>query len=123
VRTAWERFLSERPLAVIATVDPDGTPHAVPVEVVVHGGRVYNWSKRTAVRMRNIERTGHAAILAYKGNAFVLVRGPARLLHEDDALYGPITKMFLEKYDREEAFGNDTLVEITPENVIPRLDT
>jgi len=111
----WDAFLSERPLAVLATVGADGTPHAVPVEVVVRDGKVYAWAESDSVKVRNVARSGRAAMLGYKGNGGALVRGRARLLTADDGSYGPITRTFLEKYDREESYGNDTLVEITPE--------
>ncbi|MFN2613561.1 MAG: pyridoxamine 5'-phosphate oxidase family protein [Actinomycetota bacterium] len=114
-------FLAERPIGVMATVGADGMPHAVPCEVVVSDGLVYGWCERSAVRARNVERTARAALTAYKGNSFVLVRGPARLLDVHAAGYTDLTAMFLKKYDRIEAFGNDTLIEITPERVSARL--
>ena len=114
---SWEPFLSERPLAVVATAGPDGIPHAVPVEVVVDGGRVYVWCHATSVKARNAAREGRAALVAYKGRAFALVRGTARLLSADDDDYERITAAFLAKYAREETYGNDCLIEITPERV------
>ncbi|MGH2783713.1 MAG: pyridoxamine 5'-phosphate oxidase family protein [Actinomycetota bacterium] len=111
----WDAFLSERSLGVLATVGADGDAHAVPVEVLVRDGKVYVWSEGDSVKVRNVARSGRASMLAYKGNAGTLVRGPARLITADDAAYEPISRGFLLKYDREEIFGNDTLIEITPE--------
>jgi uncharacterized pyridoxamine 5'-phosphate oxidase family protein len=113
----WHEFLSERPLAVLATVERDGTPHAVPVEVVVYGGKVYAWCESDSVKVANVRRTGKAAILGYKGLAAALVRGPARVLTTENAHYSDITGEFLSKYNREETYGNDALVEITPDRV------
>lgn len=113
----WEAFLTDRPLGVIATVGPDGTPHAVPVEVFVRDGKVYAWCEGWSVKVRNARRTGRAALVAYKGRAGTLVRGPARLLTGADPAYESITREFLRKYEREETYGNDTLIEITPERV------
>ena len=84
---------------------------------MVEGGLVYSWCKSGSARLSNIERTGRAAIVAYKGHAFVMVRGAARLLGETDQPYALISQMFLDKYAREETYGNDTLVELTPEHV------
>lgn len=114
----WQGFLSARPIAVLATVGDDGTPHAVPVEVVVEDGRVYCWMHASSVKARNAARTGTAALVAYKGNTYALVRGPARLLNADDPAYARITGAFLAKYEREETYGNDALVEITPDKVV-----
>ena len=113
----WQSFLAERPLAVLATVGRDGLPHAVPVEVVVHDGKAYAWCESDSAKVANVRRTQKAAILGYKGMAAALVRGPARVLTSDDATYDEITRAFLTKYKREETFGNDVLVEVTPERV------
>jgi PPOX class probable F420-dependent enzyme len=116
----WQAFMSERPLGVLATVGADGTPHAVPVEVVVHGGKVYAWSQERSVKVQNVRRSGRAAMLVYRGNSHALVRGPARLLHAGDAGYDEITRAFLTKYEREETYGNDVLVEVSPDRVVTR---
>jgi F420H(2)-dependent biliverdin reductase len=113
----WEPFLSERPLAVLATVGKDGAPHAVPVEVVVYGGKVYAWSESDSVKVANVRREGKAAMLGYKGRAAALVRGAARVLTVDNASYADITQEFLTKYKREETYGNDVLVEISPDRI------
>ena len=113
----WERFLDDRSLGILATVEADGMPHAVPVEVLVRNGKVYCWSEGGSVKVANVRRSGVAALVAYRGVAAALVRGPARLLTTSDPDYGPVSRGFLEKYDREETYGNDTLIEITPERV------
>lgn len=113
----WEEFLAERPLAVVATVSADGTPHAVPVEVVAREGRVYVWCERDSVKARNAARAGRAALVAYRGRSFALVRGSARILTGADPDYEGIARAFLDKYQREETYGNDTLIEITPERI------
>ena len=113
----WPAFLAERPLGVLSTVGRDGTPHAVPVEVVVYGGKVYAWCESDSAKVANVRRTGKAAMLGYKGLAAVLVRGSARVLTQDNASYAAITGEFLTKYQREETYGNDVLIEIAPDRV------
>jgi len=113
----WQAFLAERPLGVLATVGRDGLPHAVPVEVVVYGGRVYAWCESGSAKVANVKREGKAALLGYKGVSAALVRGAARVLTADNASYKDITDTFLAKYERDETFGNDVLVEITPDRV------
>lgn len=114
----WQAFLSERPIGVIATVSKSGLPHAVPVEVYVDDGRVYCWCHATSLKARNVAATGVAALTAYKSHTRVLVRGPARLLLEDDPRFAAVTRGFLDKYNREETYGNDCLIEITPEKIV-----
>lgn len=101
----------------MATIDDDGLPHAVPVEVVVDGGKVYVWAKARSRKVRNVAARAVAALTAYKGNDFVMVRGRAQLLDDDDPSYEQLTRAFLAKYERDETYGNDRLIEITPEKV------
>lgn len=110
-------FLAERPLGVLATAGPDGTPHAVPVEVVVRDGKAYAWCHATSVKARNAARAGRAALVAYKGQRGVLVRGPVRLIRAGEPGYDEVARAFLAKYDRAETYGNDLLIEIAPERV------
>jgi nitroimidazol reductase NimA-like FMN-containing flavoprotein (pyridoxamine 5'-phosphate oxidase superfamily) len=117
----WTSFMAERPLAVVSTVSADGTPHAVPVEVVVDDAMAYVWCHGTSVKARNAARTGRAALVAYKGHSFALVRGAAAVLDATHPDYERITRSFLTKYDRGETFGNDTLIRITPERAIARI--
>lgn len=116
-RDEWASFLAARPIAVIATVSEDGSPHAAPVEVVLRDGKVYVWCEAGSVKARNAARTKRAALTAYKGHPGVLVRGPLRLIAKGEPGYDEITREFLSKYDREETYGNDLLIEITPERV------
>jgi len=102
----------------VATAGADGMPHAVPVEVLVDDGRVYVWCPSASAKARNAAREGRAALTAYKGHAFVLVRGPAGLLRAGDERYEQVSQAFLRKYNREETYGNDVLIEITPEHVV-----
>lgn len=114
-RDEWQSFLAERPIAVIATVSADGTPHAAPVEVLVRDGKVYVWCESWSLKARNAQRTGVAALTAYKGAAGVLVRGSVRAIGEGEPGYDSITKAFLDKYRRGETYGNELVLEITPE--------
>lgn len=113
--------MHQRPLGVLATVGADGLPRAVPVEIVVHDGRVYSWCHATSVKARNAARNGAATFLVYKGNDWVMVRGRARVFGADDPSYEQVTQMFLRKYDRTETYGNDVLVEVQADEVASRL--
>lgn len=113
----WDEFLNERPIAVLATVSADGMPHAVPVEVLVRDGRVWCWCQASSHKAHNVAREGRAALVAYKSHDGVLVRGLARLTPAGADGYEEIARGFLGKYKREERYGNDVLIEITPERV------
>src|SRR5439155_11880073 len=87
----WQEFLNERPIAVIATPRADGTPHAVPVEVLVRDDKVYCWSQATSQKARNAARAGKAAIVGYKGHAFGSTRGAVRIISKGEPGYEQIT--------------------------------
>ncbi len=113
----WQAFLSERPIAVFATVGPDGGPHVTPCEVVVHDGTPYIWIDSNSVKARNALRRMRGALMAYKGQLGVLVRGPLRFVRPGDAEYDALTRAFLDKYKREETFGNDLVIAVEPHRV------
>jgi hypothetical protein len=102
---------------VIATVGQDGAPHVVPVETLVRDDRVYCWCESWSQKAKNAARTGRAAITGYKGHAFVMTRGPVRIISKGEDGYEEITRGFLDKYEREESYGNDTVIELTPEKI------
>ena len=58
-----------------------------------------------------------ASIVGYKGHAFVSVRGPVKIISLGEDGYDEITRGFLDKYQREETYGNDTLIQLSPEHV------
>lgn len=118
---AWERFLGERPIAVIATTDRAGVPHAVPIEVVVDDGKVYSWGKSTSTRAEYLRHRPLAAITAYKGHDFVMVRGSVELFEASAPDYPRLTGLFLDKYERTETYANDLVIELTPEEIVARI--
>lgn len=115
----WDQFLADRPLGVFATVGAEGMPHAVPVELVVRDSRVYVWCRSSSRKARNAAREGRAALVAYKGNDGVLLRGSVRLLRDGDGGYQAIANAFLKKYERDESYGNDLLIELSPARITP----
>ena len=102
---------------MVATIGEDGLPHVVPVEVLVADDKVYVWTRARSRKVANVAHAGIAALTAYKGNDFVLVRGRARVLDATDPSYEQLARSFLRKYDRDETFGNDRLIEILPEKI------
>jgi nitroimidazol reductase NimA-like FMN-containing flavoprotein (pyridoxamine 5'-phosphate oxidase superfamily) len=113
----WQTFLTERPIAVLATVGPDGYAHAVAVEIVVRDGSAYVWCESYSVKARNAEREGKATLSAYKSNAGVMVRGTVRSIRTGDAAYEEITTAFTEKYPKWDHDMNDLVLEIKPARV------
>lgn len=117
------RFMASRPIAVLASIGDDGIPHAVPVELVVADGRVYSWCRAGARRVQYLRDRPLASVTSYRGDNFACARGPIALRDSSWERYEEITAMFLEKYDRTETYGNDTLVELDPVQVISRVSS
>lgn len=115
------RFLHSRPIGVLASIGDGGYPHAVPVELVVHEGCVYTWCRADARRVRFLHARPVAAITAYRGNDYACARGAVRIFGTQWDGYPVVSAMFLEKYERTETYGNDTLVELDPVSVIVRV--
>jgi hypothetical protein len=115
--TDWQAFLSERRLAVFSSIGRDGGPHMTPVEVVLRDGVPYIWTESGSAKGRNAQRGGRVALMAYKGTSGVLIRGTAILLRKGDPGYEELARAFLDKYDREETYGNDLIVGVSPERV------
>jgi hypothetical protein len=114
----WQAFLSERPIGIIATVGRDGIPHAVPVEVLVHEGRVWVWCESFSVKARNATREGRAAIVAYKGHEAVLVRGSVEIVRRGEGGYDDVVAGFRAKYaHRNDPHENDTLIGLSPDRI------
>lgn len=121
--TSWRQFLTDARIGVIATVGEDGQPHAVPVDLLFFEGCVYVWCKRSSRKAKNAQQHGIAAVVAYRGNSGVMVRGPITAIGEEAGVhYGTIKKAFQLKFsDRSdpEDYGNDCLLRLLPEVRIP----
>ena len=116
--STWDEFLNGCLIVVLSTVSVDGSPHAVPIEVIVRDQRIYSWVEDDSVKARNVRREGTAAVTGYMGNFFAMARGRARTIEQRDAPYDDLAEGFLRKYDREEVYGNNLFIEISPEHVV-----
>ncbi len=77
-------FVTERHLATLTTLRPDGTPHVVAVG--------FTWDEESrlvriitsghTVKARNVQRTGYAAISQVDGPRWLTLEGPADVLSE-----------------------------------------
>lgn len=54
----------------------------------------------------------------YMGNLFAMAQGTARTIGQRDGAYEALANGFLRKYDREEVYGNDLFIELTPARVV-----
>lgn len=85
--TALE-FVIERHLATLTTLRADGTPHVVAVgftwdpeagiaRIITDGG---------SAKVRNVRRSGYAAVSQVDGARWLTLEGPARVLDDPDSV-------------------------------------
>ena len=121
-------FVEAQPVARLATVDPAGAPHIVPICFVLLGGRCYSVvdekPKRHArlQRLRNIEAQHAATLLCdvysddWEHLAWAMLRCHADVLAEDREGYGAALDALRAKYPqyRSMALDGRPLVALTP---------
>ncbi len=121
-------FVEAQPVARLATIDPAGTPHIVPICFVLLGGRCYSVvdekPKRHArlQRLRNIEDHHAATLLCdvysddWERLAWAMLRCRAEVLAEDREGYAAALDALRAKYPqyRSMALDGRPLVALTP---------
>jgi PPOX class probable F420-dependent enzyme len=90
------RVLDGASIAHLATILPDGSPHAVPVYVGTHGDRIVFFTGPGMRKARNLRRDPRMALsIAPAGNPFepVIIRGRAVEWIEGDAAWEIIDRL------------------------------
>jgi nitroimidazol reductase NimA-like FMN-containing flavoprotein (pyridoxamine 5'-phosphate oxidase superfamily) len=127
LRRAHLDFLGLQRVAHVATVDPRGVPHVVPVCPVVARGRVFFASGKTGRKIANLGANPQIAVSAddyteaWSGLRGVVVTGTARV-HARDATFRRIRRLLYQKYPQYATAAtlgerDSVVVEITPRHV------
>ncbi|MCS7171869.1 MAG: pyridoxamine 5'-phosphate oxidase family protein [Armatimonadetes bacterium] len=127
LRKRIAQFLERERVCRVATADPEGMPHVVPVCHVVHQGRIYFASEAASRKIHNLRRNPHAAVAVdlytedWSRLVGALIQGRARIL-ERGPEFRRIRQLLYEKYPQypEEAAleeGESVIVELTPTHV------
>ncbi|HEU5001597.1 MAG TPA: pyridoxamine 5'-phosphate oxidase family protein [Actinomycetota bacterium] len=81
----WERERIHGAIGVLATVSPDGGPHAAPVQVNVEGDTLRFETEPDARKFKNLVANPQVAICVFGSPKWgVVVRGRAEVLTADD---------------------------------------
>ena len=83
-------FLREQRRAHVGTINPDGTPHVVPLSYVVLDGRLTFWTDPRSKKVANVRRDPRMTCLVEAGTEFaefraVQLTGRVELGGDDDA--------------------------------------
>jgi nitroimidazol reductase NimA-like FMN-containing flavoprotein (pyridoxamine 5'-phosphate oxidase superfamily) len=127
LRRAHAEFLDLLRVAHVATADPRGVPHVVPVCLVVDGGSLYFASGKTGRKITNLRANPEIAVSAdeysevWKRLRGLVVQGTARVHARNPTFRRIRRRLYLKypQYPREAALGDgDSLViEVTPRRV------
>ena len=124
LRRAHAEFLELLRVAHVATADPRGVPHVVPVCLVVDRGRLYFASGKTGRKIANLRANPEIAVSAdeyseaWKRLRGVVVQGTARV-HARNATFRRIRRRLYQKYPQypgEATLGDrdSVVIEVTP---------
>ncbi|MFJ4654884.1 TIGR03618 family F420-dependent PPOX class oxidoreductase [Nocardia sp. NPDC088792] len=85
---AAEEFLAERHLATVSTLRANGTPHMVAVGFSwdPEAGIARIITDRSTVKVKNVRRSGYAAVSQVDGARWLTLEGPATILEDADAV-------------------------------------
>ncbi len=81
-------FLTERHLATLATLRPDGTPHVVAVGFTwdPDAGVARVITREGSQKVRNAERGGYAAVTQVDGARWLTLEGRSRVVRDADSV-------------------------------------
>ena len=116
-----QAFLTERHLGTLSTTRRDGTlhvcavgftwdPDALLVSVITGDG---------TQKVRNVERTGRAAVAQVDGGRWLSLEGPARVAREPDAVAAAVVR-YTERYQEPRPNPARVAIEITVERILGR---
>jgi PPOX class probable F420-dependent enzyme len=115
--------------AVVATVRPDGRPHAAPVWFTLDGDDVVFTTGADTVKGRNLRRTGQATVVVDEPAPpfdFVTIEGRAEISEDHDDLLHWATVLAgrymgaeqAEAFGRRNAVPGELLVRLRPTHVV-----
>lgn len=114
-------FLTERHLATLTTLRPDGSPHVVPVGFTYDpGARIVRVITGGGSRKAHNVRAGtRAAVCQVDGARWATLEGPA-VLRTDPASVARAVAAYTERYRPPRANSQRVVVEITVDRIMGR---
>lgn len=83
---AAQAFVTERHLATLSTLAPDGTIHSVPVGFTLVGNIARVITNGSSQKVRNIRERGHATISQVDGGRWITLIGTGRVLTDPESV-------------------------------------
>jgi len=117
-------FLAERHLGTLSTIRRDGTLHVCAVGFTWDADAllVRVITREGSQKVRNVERTGRAAVAQVDGGRWLSLEGPARVAREPEAIAGAVAR-YTTRYQEPRPSAERVAIEITVERVLGRAAT
>lgn len=92
-------FWRERHLCTVTTLRRDGTPHVVPMGIVLDADAGVAWgiTSGTSQKVRNVRATGRVAVCQVDGRRWSTIEGTAEV-REDPASVEEAVRRYAERY-------------------------
>ncbi|MGW5269866.1 PPOX class F420-dependent oxidoreductase [Rhodococcus sp. NPDC003994] len=112
-------FLTERHLATLATLRPDGTPHVVAVGFTwdPEAGIARVITREGSQKVRNAERGGYAAVTQVDGARWLTLEGPSRVVRDAESVRDAENR-YAARYKPPRENPQRVVVEITVQRVL-----
>ncbi|MFC7961469.1 PPOX class F420-dependent oxidoreductase [Rhodococcoides kroppenstedtii] len=112
-------FLTERHLATLATLRPDGTPHVVAVGFTwdPEAGVARVITREGSQKVRNAERGGYAAVTQVDGARWLTLEGPSRVVRDVESVRDAENR-YAARYKPPRENPQRVVVEITVQRVL-----
>jgi PPOX class probable F420-dependent enzyme len=105
-------FVTERHLAILSTIGPDGRIHSVPVGFTYADGVLRIITGDGTQKVRNVERGGQATVSQVDGIRWLTLSGPATV-ERDPAAVADAVERYAVRYRQPR---------VNPERVVIRVD-
>ena len=114
-------FLAERHLGTLSTTRRDGTLHVCAVGFTwdADARLVRVITRAGSQKVRNVERTGRAAVAQVDGGRWLSLEGPARVTREPGAVAVAVAR-YTERYQEPRPSPERVAIEITVERILGR---
>jgi PPOX class probable F420-dependent enzyme len=114
-------FLAERHLGTLSTTRRDGTLHVCAVGFTwdPDARLVRVITRDGSQKVRNVERTGRAAVAQVDGARWLSLEGSARVAREPDAVAVAVAR-YTERYREPRPSSERVAIEITVERILGR---
>jgi F420H(2)-dependent biliverdin reductase len=114
-------FLAERHLGTLSTTRDDGTVHVCAVGFTWDGDAtlVRVITNDGSQKVRNVERTGRAAVAQVDGGRWLSLEGPARITRDPEAVAEAVVR-YTARYQEPRPNPARVAIEITVERVLGR---